>query len=180
MNTLAIITAFLLGLLLNNFLPSYVSKKGENLATKEDIAQITKEIEEVKTLYQSYYDLSKAEKEFYSEMVIEIEGFLSKIRRKQLDEKITIDRDAISADPEIHKDFLNFIDAINIILSKSFVFLGEENYSNLKEAIVPDKITSFADLRLDLLNAMRKSLYPETEIDARSPKNDLREFYYDK
>lgn len=34
--------AFLLGLLTREFLPGYFRKKGENLATKEDIAEITK------------------------------------------------------------------------------------------------------------------------------------------
>lgn len=34
--------AFLLGFLVREFLPGYFRKKGENLATKEDIAEITK------------------------------------------------------------------------------------------------------------------------------------------
>jgi hypothetical protein len=34
-----------------SFLPAYVGKKGENLATKEDIAAITKEVEQVKSFY---------------------------------------------------------------------------------------------------------------------------------
>jgi hypothetical protein len=34
--------AFLLGLLIREFMPGYFRKKGENLATKEDIAEITR------------------------------------------------------------------------------------------------------------------------------------------
>lgn len=37
--------------LLKSFVPSYLSKKAENLATREDIAKITHEIERVKTQY---------------------------------------------------------------------------------------------------------------------------------
>lgn len=38
-------------LLLKSFLPSYLAQKAQNLATKEDIAQITNEIERVRTQY---------------------------------------------------------------------------------------------------------------------------------
>jgi hypothetical protein len=38
-------------LLLKSFLPSYLSEKGKNLATKEDIASITDKVESVKTDY---------------------------------------------------------------------------------------------------------------------------------
>jgi hypothetical protein len=38
-------------LFLKNFLPSYVTEKGRNLATKQDIAAITKEVESVKAFY---------------------------------------------------------------------------------------------------------------------------------
>ena len=41
---------FLLGLFVRDFLPSYARKKGENLATKEDIAKITELQEEVTRL----------------------------------------------------------------------------------------------------------------------------------
>lgn len=39
---------FLIGLLVSAYVPSYFKKKGENLATKEDIEEITKKIESVK------------------------------------------------------------------------------------------------------------------------------------
>lgn len=38
-------------LLWRSFFPSYLSEKGKNLATKEDIAAITKQVEDVKELY---------------------------------------------------------------------------------------------------------------------------------
>lgn len=38
---------FILGIFIKNYLPSYMDKKGENLATKKDIAEITRRTEEV-------------------------------------------------------------------------------------------------------------------------------------
>jgi hypothetical protein len=49
-----VLIALLIGvvtLLCRSFLPAYTAKKGENLATKEDIAQITHEIERVRSSY---------------------------------------------------------------------------------------------------------------------------------
>jgi len=45
------IGAAVLVLLWRSFFPSYVSEKGKNLATKEDIAAITTEVERVKAFY---------------------------------------------------------------------------------------------------------------------------------
>lgn len=47
----AVIGAGIIFLLLKSFLPSYLSEKGRNLATKEDIAAITDKVESVKTDY---------------------------------------------------------------------------------------------------------------------------------
>lgn len=43
-----VILAFLGGLLISQYVPAYARKKGENVATKEDIAAITEKIESVK------------------------------------------------------------------------------------------------------------------------------------
>lgn len=47
----AVIGASAVYLLLKSFLPSYLSEKGKNLATKEDVASITDKVESVKTDY---------------------------------------------------------------------------------------------------------------------------------
>lgn len=46
--------------LLKTFIPAYLSKKAENLATREDIASITNEIERVKTQYSVLLEELKA------------------------------------------------------------------------------------------------------------------------
>lgn len=47
-------------LFLKSYLPSYFAKKAENLATREDIAAITHEIESVKTQYAVLIEENKA------------------------------------------------------------------------------------------------------------------------
>jgi hypothetical protein len=54
MDTQAVLVLLLIGvavLVWRSFLPAYLGKKGENLATKEDIAAITNEVERVKSFY---------------------------------------------------------------------------------------------------------------------------------
>jgi len=55
------IFAFLSGLFIKDYFPTYFRKKAENLATKEDIADITQKVEEVKTEYLIKIEHVKAE-----------------------------------------------------------------------------------------------------------------------
>ncbi len=57
---LCLIITFLLGLLIKSFLPNYVKKKAENLATKEDIKNITEKIELVKSQVEINTDAHKS------------------------------------------------------------------------------------------------------------------------
>lgn len=52
-----IIVSAIVGFLVRGYFGSYVSEKGKNLATKEDIAQITTEIENVKSSIQTLTQL---------------------------------------------------------------------------------------------------------------------------
>ncbi len=47
---------FLVGLITKNYLPSYMDKKGENLATKEDIAEITKLTEQAQKEFKEEFE----------------------------------------------------------------------------------------------------------------------------
>lgn len=57
----AVVAGVIVFLLVKFFLPGYLSEKGKNLATKEDIAEITKEIEEVKSTYNQLLETFKAQ-----------------------------------------------------------------------------------------------------------------------
>ena len=76
--TLAGIVA--IGLLLRRFLPSYLSEKGKNLATKEDVGEITARIEEVKARYALEVEIAKnlATKEDVADITSRIEEVKAK------------------------------------------------------------------------------------------------------
>lgn len=57
----SIFVSLIIGFLFGSFLPKYFSKKGENLATKEDISEITEKIEFVKNEYANSLESVKAE-----------------------------------------------------------------------------------------------------------------------
>lgn len=57
---LQIVVVFVVGLLVKAYLPAYFSKKGENLATKEDIGEITEQVERIKTLYSAQMESFRA------------------------------------------------------------------------------------------------------------------------
>lgn len=59
-----LLVIFLGGLWLKHFLPSYMNKKGENLATKEDIQVITKLTEEVQDEFKRGFEEFTKEKAF--------------------------------------------------------------------------------------------------------------------
>lgn len=58
------IVVFLLGLFLKQYFPSYMEKKGENLATKEDIAEITKKTEEVQKEFKEGFEYFTSDLQF--------------------------------------------------------------------------------------------------------------------
>lgn len=49
------IASFCLGLIIKSYLPSYMNEKGKNLATKEDIEEITQKTEEVKVEFKKEF-----------------------------------------------------------------------------------------------------------------------------
>lgn len=55
------ISIFIAGLLVKSYLPGYIGEKAKNLATKEDIADITKNIEQVKVEYAKQLELYRSD-----------------------------------------------------------------------------------------------------------------------
>lgn len=60
LNFIEIIVIIIGGLLLRHYLPSYFSEKGKNLATKEDIGEITHEIEGIRNEYSKNIEVLKS------------------------------------------------------------------------------------------------------------------------
>lgn len=57
----AVVAGVVVFLLIKYFLPGYLSQKGKNLATKEDISEITKKIAEVESTYNQILETFKAQ-----------------------------------------------------------------------------------------------------------------------
>lgn len=107
-----------LGLLINSFLPKYFGKKGENIATKEDISGITNKIETVKHDYARQLESTKAElsaqlnthgfryeKEY--DVLSELTALLVEVRDASLSLRPVMDfKDASKTDDEIKKERL--------------------------------------------------------------------------
>jgi hypothetical protein len=55
---------FSLGLFVKNFFPSYMDEKGKNLATKEDIEEITRKTEEVQQEFKEKIELFSSDVRF--------------------------------------------------------------------------------------------------------------------
>lgn len=107
-----------LGLLINSYLPKYFDKKGENLATKEDISEITNKIENVKHEYARQLESTKTglsaqlnthgfryEKEY--EVLGELTALLVEVRDASMSLRPVMDfRDASKTEDEIKKERL--------------------------------------------------------------------------
>jgi hypothetical protein len=61
LNVLTILAIFIVAMVGKNYLPRYVSEKAKNLATKEDVAEITNKIESVKIEYAKSLEEVKSE-----------------------------------------------------------------------------------------------------------------------
>ena len=79
---------FVAGLLLRGYLPSYVSEKGKNKASKEDLARLTELVESVKALHVSEIERLKAtllaegqiaerRRRIYEEMCVALRVFIA-------------------------------------------------------------------------------------------------------
>ncbi len=77
MDWITLITATFISLLLNKFLPSYFSEKGKNIATKEDIEQITQKVENVKSNYRNEEKVLEKRRLIYEQVASSLRIFIS-------------------------------------------------------------------------------------------------------
>lgn len=70
------LASFFIGLFVKDFFPSYMKKKGDNLATKEDVAEITQKTEDVKQQFQkdfaTFSNTLKFRNEYASEQYVNL------------------------------------------------------------------------------------------------------------
>ncbi len=136
------------GLLLNNFLPKYFGKKGENLATKEDITEITNKIETVKHDYAQQLESTKAalsaqlnthgfryEKEY--EVLNELTALLVEVRDASLSLRPAVDfKDAAKKEDEIKRErlqrFYEGLRTLYLYREKKRPFYPDDLYQSIK------------------------------------------------
>jgi len=133
-----------------------------------------RKIESIKNILKDQYDLSKTEREFYDQMVETINNFFGELKKYQFKNNIKSATKAnVLENEELKNKYFVFIDSINEFIEKSYVFLKEENYTRLHEAL--NSSTDLANLANNLLDAMRRSIYPDTKLNA---KEKVKEFHY--
>ena len=112
--------SFVLGLFVKSFFPTYFRKKGENLATKEDISEITDKIESVKNDYANQLESAKTElsaklntNSFRYEneynILCELTGYLVDLRDASISLRPGLDtKDANKSETEIKNERLKY------------------------------------------------------------------------
>jgi hypothetical protein len=81
-----IVISVIIGLILNKYLPSYFGEKGKNLATKEDVEEITSKVEKVKFQLENDKNNINKKKEIY-ELISEALNIFISNRSVSDDEK---------------------------------------------------------------------------------------------
>ena len=127
--------------LVRTYIPSYLAKKAENLATREDIAAITREIESVRTEYSILVEQLKAKHQ---------------LRMAALDRRLQVHQDAFELWRELygamHTDQIgNVVRKCQTWWEKNCLYLEP----NVREAFV--SAYSSAHLHSSLLNARADS-----------------------
>jgi hypothetical protein len=74
---LAVVVAFLAGLLIKSYLPAYAKTKGQNLATKEDIAEITDQVERVRAAITAESALLERRRNVYGRIANALRIFIA-------------------------------------------------------------------------------------------------------
>lgn len=116
MNLIIEITILIVGITLyftvKNFLPSYFNEKGKNLATKEDVEEITEKVEKIKSEFIKDIEFIKAD--------------LSYINQNKFSIKAA-ERDSLIETNNKYSEWLNYM--INV----SFADINSKNYLKLNE-----------------------------------------------
>lgn len=76
LNALFVFSIWITFYFLRGYLPSYLNKKGENLATKEDVSKITEKIEEVKLDFSSKSHILIKKREAYEKIASGMRVFI--------------------------------------------------------------------------------------------------------
>lgn len=112
------------------FFPSYLKKKGENLATKEDISEITTKIQEIKSNYASELEVLKSSLEL-----------ANLIRTGALDKRIEKYQEAFTLWLELfwslrQKDIYNKVSKCQEWWNNNCLYLDEKSRGSFKSSFL--------------------------------------------
>jgi len=144
------------GFLFGKFFPSYFSEKGKNLATKEDISQITNSIENVKSIYNNEDKVLEKRRQIYEKIAYSLTIFIS--GHGVTKEQETLFYDAYAA---------AWLWASESVLVKLNIFINTQiNHTENKEVITQEKMKlQYGEIILE----MRRDVgFKETELEANN------------
>jgi hypothetical protein len=107
-----IIVGLILFFMIKNFLPSYLNEKGKNLATKEDVDEITKRVEKIKSEFVKDIEHIKADLSYINQSKFSIKA---------------AERDALIDVNNKYSEWLNYL------MNVSFTDITPNNYSKLND-----------------------------------------------
>ncbi len=177
----------ILSLLFKNYLTKYLEEKAKNLATKEDISDITEKIEAVKFEHNKRLDEIKNKNDLlYSEIKSRKERLNSKqfelyndLWSSLIDLKISADELWNSATIEKLNDFSRKLFNAKISIEKSSLLIEDEHYSELFDIIIKFENYQVGKEKLiDLRNKTNKTNLNNEEIITYF-KNISIKFEYD-
>jgi hypothetical protein len=135
-NIFSFISTWVVFFIFRNYLPNYFSKKGENLATKEDVAEITKQIEQVKLEFTDKSQILLKKRETYEKITHGMQIFIEGHSAGDTERKSTLEAYSIAwlwASDKVIKKFNHHIDLqIKRTLNKELVSQEElkQSYSD--------------------------------------------------
>lgn len=161
------------------FLGSYFREKGRNTATKEDIANITRKVEEVKTEYVKDVEalkvglslISKKQSLLFDEKVRVFKKLQSKLvdfkkyceaSRGSLGYGGEFHQNLDSVPEEINKSALFYITAIHEIVQEDFIFLSENSKSAVQNLM--GQLSTMASMELTLIGPEIELIFREGAI----------------
>jgi hypothetical protein len=146
------------GLLL--YARSYLAKKAENQATKEDIASITSLVKQVEAKFQIDLGRHVLRNELHSkiaELLYELEFIAGDLVEKHGLEKVNAD----DVSYEDKRTVLEATSKVNTVLAKLYLTMPDDTYRFILDA-VPDGIGMLKDFRVGALVSLRRAQFPDS------------------
>lgn len=155
---------------------TFLREKGKNLATKQDIADITQKIERVKNEYKIKFDEIQKKNEVFADLIKQAKqrysskqfDLYNELWHSLIDLKITADNLWESISKKDLKKFANEVYNAKAMIERSTLLIEEEHYIKLMQVI--EKFESF--------EFGKKKLYKLKTASLNNQNFDCDEIFY--